>query len=261
MTWIDIAIDEYCKFIKDGIKAEPLNNGWYVITTPFLGMFNDYIQVYCRNDKGIVTIFDGGDTIVNLELMGVNITRSKTKRHILEQILQNYNVKLTERNELLVQTDVKGFAQAKQNLLSAIIETSDLSMLAKHNVTSVFAEDVANYLQEQQIIYTPAFIAKGRSGLEFTFTFQVAGIKSELLINTFNIINKVNLATFLFNWKDIQEERQRKARKSVSGLAIINDLNKEVKSQYLNALEAKGTDFILYSQRHRPENIQKLKIA
>lgn len=261
MTWIDKAIDEYCKFIKSGIKAEPLNNGWYVITTPFLGMFNDYIQVYCRNDNNTVTIFDGGDTLDNLELAGVNISRSKTKHHILDQILQNYNVTLTEKNELLVKTDIKGFAQAKQNLLSAIMEASDLSMLAKHNVAPVFAEDVANYLQEQQIIYTPAFIAKGRSGLEFTFSFQVAGIKSELLINTFNIINKVNLATFLFNWKDIQEERQRKAKKNVSGLAIINDLDKEVKSQYLNALKAKGTDFILYSERYHPENIEKLKIA
>lgn len=261
MTWIDEAINDYCKFIQESIKTKKLDDGWYSITTPFIGMFNDYIQIYCRNDNGNVTLFDDGETLNNLELAGINITRSKTKRKIMEQILQNYDVCLTENNELLIERPLKGFAQAKQNLLSSIMEISDISMLSKPNIASAFAENVALYLQEQQIIYTPEFIAKGSSGLEFTFAFQVAGRKTELLINTFNVVTKNNLATFLFNWKDIQEERQHKAKKNVAGLAIINDADKKIQQQYLSALHSKGTEYILYSQRHQPGNLKKLKIA
>ena len=58
-----------------------------------------------------------------------------------------------------------------------------MAMMAKHNVNSIFKEDVKVYLDEQKIIYTPQFIAKGTSGLEFTFDFQIAGHQKELVIN------------------------------------------------------------------------------
>jgi hypothetical protein len=48
-------------------------------------------------------------------------------------------------------------------------------MMAKHTVSSLFKEDVKFYFDEQNIIYTPQFIAKGSTGIEFNFDFQIAG--------------------------------------------------------------------------------------
>ncbi|MBQ2010741.1 MAG: DUF1829 domain-containing protein, partial [Selenomonadaceae bacterium] len=59
----------------------------------------------------------------------------------------------------------------------------------------------------------------------------------------------------------IKEERIRQAKKDVSGLAIINDIEKPVDQQFLNALSAKGTEYILFSQRNTADSIGKLNAA
>lgn len=44
------------------------------------------------------------------------------------------------------------------------------------------------------------------------------------------------------------------------GLAFIND-DGGVDGKFLEALKAKNTDYILFSERNNPENIRKLKAA
>jgi hypothetical protein len=62
---------------------------------------------------------------------------------------------------LLIETNIERFPQSKHNFLSAIIEINDLYILSKNNVASIFKEDVRNYLESQNIIFTPDFISKG----------------------------------------------------------------------------------------------------
>lgn len=261
MNWIDEAMNDYLMFLKKSYKKTDLNNGWYSITTPFYNMFNDAIEIYCTNKNGKIILSDDGETISNLELAGLSLLRSKSKKNILQQILLNYGVTCLKDNELVIETDMNGFAQAKHNLLCAITEVSDMHVMIKQNVPSVFKEKVANYLTEQNIIYTPSFIAKGHSGLEFNFAFQIAGRKTELLINTFNIVNKDNIAKFIFDWADIKEARENLSQKEVRGMAIINDKDKEIDPKYIDAFKKKNTGVILYSKRHQQENIKKLIVA
>ncbi len=58
----------------------------------------------------------------------------------------NYGVRL-ENNELIVEATEKDFPQKKHNLISTIGEISDMFMLAKYTVASVFKEDMQNYLE------------------------------------------------------------------------------------------------------------------
>ena len=90
MSWIDDLIEEYVKFLKSKVKKCEIGDGWYSITTPFLNSFNDYIEIYCKNEDGKITITDDGDTMSNLELAGVNFKHSKNKKEILNRILLNY---------------------------------------------------------------------------------------------------------------------------------------------------------------------------
>jgi hypothetical protein len=133
--------------------------------------------------------------------------------------------------------------------------------LARHTVASVFREDVKSYLDEQELIYTPYFISKGSTGLEFTFDFQIAYRKTEIVIKSFNSVNKMNLPHFLFTWDDIKKVREQQTQKEIIGLAVINDIDSEVSDEYLSALDNKGAQYILWSQRHTPENINKLKLV
>ncbi|MDR0574806.1 MAG: DUF1828 domain-containing protein [Tannerella sp.] len=231
--WINNSIAEYYNWLRD--KTQVLKNeqtGWYAITTPFLGLFNDNIEIYAKLEKDKLILSDDGQTLGNLELAGSSVTRAPVRREWFDMILLNYGITFNN-NELQAEGTEKDFNQKKYNLLCAISEISDIAMMAKHTVSSLFKEDVRNFFDERNIIHTPQFIAKGNTGFEFSFDFQIAGRHKEIVIKSFNSLNKINVVNFLFGWEDIKNAREKISGKELKGLAIINDLEKELKHEYI----------------------------
>lgn len=263
MSWIDKYLDDYYKFLKEKTKVTDLPTGnWVEISTPFLNLFNDSIDIYAQRNNGKVLLSDDGQTIKNLELGGIEFSHSPKRRDLLDGILLNYGIKFDkDKKELFTDANENNFPQKKLNLISAISEANDLFVLAKHSVASIFREDVKQYLDDNEIIYTPYFISKGSIGLEFTFDFQIAYKKLEILIKAFNSVNKLNLPHFLFTWDDVKQVRERQTEKKVIGLAVINNEEKEIKEEYLEALQSKNAESILWTERNKSENLRKLKPA
>lgn len=71
-------------------------------------------------------------------------------------------------------------------------------------------------------------------------------------------MNKINVPNFLFGWEDIKPAREKVSGKELKGLAIVNNVDKEIKQEYLDALESKGATYILWEQRHQTEMLEKL---
>lgn len=259
MNWIDSLIEDYHQFLRNRThtKIDQFTE-WAVINTPFLDMFNDGVEVYVKNSDGKLFLSDDGITLKNLELCGVNFNRSNSRREILDKILLNYGIKIKE-NELIVEATEKNFPQQKHNLLSAILEINDLSILAKHTLSSVFREEVDAYLNGKGIIFTPWFIAKGSTGLEFNFDFHIAGRKEEIVVKVFSGLNKQNLAAFLFSWEDIKATRQKIVNKNLKGLAVVNDVEKPIKRDYLEAFSHKGTGVLPWTKREDENKMNLLK--
>lgn len=259
MSWIDKSIDQYYNWLREKtVITKDEQTNWNTITTPFIGLFNDNIEIYAKlENDGKLILSDDGNTLSNLDLVGSSVTRSAKRKEWLDMIFLNYGVSL-DGDELQIIGAEKDFNQIKHNLISAISEISDMAMMAKHTVSSLFKEDVRAYLDEQNIIYTPQFIAKGTTGIEFTFDFQIAGRDKELVIKSFNSLNKINVPNFLFGWDDVKPAREKLSGKELMGLAIVNDADKEIKREYLDALESKGASYILWDHRHNPDMIQKL---
>lgn len=256
MNWINTYVDNYYNWLREKTYIqEETHTDWSLISTPFLGAFNDSIEIYAQKNGNRLILSDNGETMMNLELQGLHIQGSKTRRNILETILLNYGVKKNE-NELIIESNLESFSQAKHNFLSAIIEINDLYVLSKQNVISVFKEEVRGFLDIKNIIYTPDFISKGATGLEFNFDFQIAKKESEIVIKSFNTINKSNLSTFLFAWDDIKPVREKATKKEVKAVAFINDFEKEIKSEYLEALESKNANYILWSERENSPHLE-----
>ena len=134
-----------------------------------------------------------------------------------------------------------------------------MEITAKHLVSSLFRDDVKQLLDEQEIIYTPQFITKGSSGIEFTFDFQIAGRNKELVLKSFNSLNKINVPNFLFSLDDIKPVREKASGKEMLSLAVINDIEKDIKPEYINALKSRNTDILFWSERSKPESLQKLR--
>lgn len=254
MNWVNTYVDDYYNWLREKTFIQKdSNTDWFLINTPFVGAFNDTIEIYAQKNGNHLRLSDNGETMSNLELQGLHIQGSKRRRAILDTILINYGVR-TENNELTIEANIENFSQSKHNFLSAIIEINDLYVLSKHNVASIFKEDVRNYLDSNDIIYTPDFISKGVTGLEFNFDFQIAKKNKEIVIKSFNTVNKSNLSTFLFSWDDIKPVREKITKKDVNAIAIINNIDKEVRTEFLDALKAKNADYILWSERESVKN-------
>lgn len=261
MNWEDSVVDEYLKFLKDQLRVHEVDDGWFSITTPFLNPFNDFIEIYIGKNGGKFTLTDGGETVSNLEILGGNITKKGRRKDVFESILRNYGIRFQD-GELLVQAEFNNIARAKHNLLSAIIEVSDLSFIAlssKSLSSKIFTDNVRDYFDKFDIITTPKFKSTGATGLKMTFDFQIAGRRTEILINTFNSLQQNNTALFLFNWGDIREARQRDTGKAVRGIAIINDEVNMVQSEFITALTQKHADFVLWSKREQNDSLDKFK--
>jgi hypothetical protein len=257
-NWINQSITEYYNWLRD--KTQVLKNeasGWFTITTPFLGLYNDNIEIYVKLNDGRILLSDDGQTLSNLELEGASILRSNRRKEWLEMTLLNYGVILKD-NELQTEGTEKDFNQKKHNLICAISEISDMAMLSKHTVSSLFREDVKKFFDEQDRIYTPQFIAKGSTGIEFTFDFQIAGKEKELVIKSFNMLNKLLVTSFLFGLEDIKISREKISGKQLKSVAIVNDVEKDLRQDYIGALESKGTEVVMWSQRHLPIMLEKL---
>jgi len=254
LNWINTSVDHYYNWLREKtfIQKED-STDWFLINTPFIGALNDTIEIYTQKSGNRLKLSDNGETMSNLELQGLQIQGSKRRRDLLDSILLNYRIQ-TVKDELTIETNLENFSQSKHNFLSAIIEINDLYVLSKHNVASIFKEDVRIYLDSQDIIYTPDFISKGTTGLEFNFDFQIAKKDREIVIKSFNTINKSNLPTFLFSWDDIKPVREKITKKNVNAIAIINDIDKMIKPEFLEALKAKNANYILWSERDMEKN-------
>lgn len=262
MSWLDENINEYFQWIREKTTVyQDENTQWSVISTPFLGAFNDNIDIYAKKEGGKILLSDNGETLSNLELQGVNMLspKSKNRRQILDMVLQNYGILLVGE-ELLVETDNTRFSQAKHNLLSSILEISSFYTLSKSNINSVFKEDIASYFNEIGIVFTTDFISKGLTGLEFNFDFQIAKRGEEIVLKSFNTLNNNLLSSFLFSWEDIKPVREKSSKKEVKAIAIINDVERDIKDEYIEALKSKKADYILWSER-REERNKKLLVA
>lgn len=256
MNWVNTYVDNYYNWLREKTYIQKGEGAdWFLINTPFVGAFNDTIEIYAQKNGSQLILSDNGETIANLELQGLHIQGSKKRRNILDTILLNYGIR-RNNEELTIESNLENFSQAKHNFLSAIIEINDLYVLSKHNVASIFKEDVRTYLESKDIIFTPDFISKGTTGLEFNFDFQIAKKQSEIVIKSFNTINKSNLPTFLFAWNDIKPVREKTTKKEVKAIAIINDVDKEIKTEFLDALKAKNADYMLWSEREAKRNIE-----
>lgn len=258
MNWFEESINQYYKWLKDKtfIKQNE-HSEWISVSTPFIGIFNDPIEIFMKKENDDILLSDDGLTLKNLDLLGINVNRSPKRKEWLDFILSNYGISLND-GELNVIANQYNFPQKKHNLICAISEITDLETTSKHVVSSLFRENVKNLLDEQGIIYTPQFIVKGNTGIDFIFDFQIAERDNELVLKSFNSLNRTNIPNYLFSLDDIKSNRERTSGKKLISIAIVNDIGKELKKEYVSALKSKDTEVIFWSEINKSDRIKNV---
>ncbi len=247
-------VNSYVEWIKQGLTLREVGNGWHEVTTPFLNHKNDMIELFLKHDDNQVLLSDGGNTISELILSGVNIDNSKRRSNELNSIIRSFGIQRNGDNEIYARTDARKFPEVKHRLIQAILAIDDLFVLAEPKVESFFIEDVEGFFDLNDVIFVKDTFFTGKSGFTHKFDFTLPKIKErpETVVRAINLPRKDNIGNVIWAFEDT-----RNARPETNGLVILNDTNNDVQLEISQALNQYGLRHINWSQRN--ENLQKLR--
>lgn len=254
-TELKILIDDYYQWLRSQTHLiGDGESGWTAISTPYTGIFNDGIEIYCRRNNGNWTLTDGGDSLKLLEQLGVSISRSKKRKRILQRIVNNYGINL-DKDELTVEATDSNFIQKKHYLLQALLEVHELEQLAEHTVKSLFKEDVESYLDEQNILYTKDVKFTGFNGLDYHFDFQIPKREKEYVLKAANSLQKNTISSFVYSWQNVKKLREKNISKPFDAALILNDVEHDPKPDLLEALQVEKVEIYLWSDKERLKEV------
>ena len=224
-------INQYYDWLKSKTAWRDIN-GWIEITTPYLDRHNDYIQIYLRQIGSDYILTDDGYTISDLIQSGCPLD-SPRRKALLQSTLNGFGIHLNGE-AIEVKATQETFALKKHNLLQAILAVSDLFYVARPNVESFFFEDVALWMENNDIRYTQKVKFAGRTGYDHMFDFVVPKSRQqpERILRVINNPNKDYAQAAILAWVDTKEVRPADS----TAFAILNDKERGVSEGVLEAL-------------------------
>lgn len=214
--------EQYLNWLEDEIKLNKIDK-YIEITSPFLDRYNDYLQIYAKLEKdNDIILTDDAYVINNLKMSGIDINSTKRKQ-ILDNFLKKYNVKL-EKDALVLHSGIDDCPQKILLLMQAMINIDDMFMLSQNKVTSIFLDDIKDFLDKKEIFYSENVNFIGKSGFLYSYDYLLQRTKNkpERLCKAINNPNKQNFQSTMFMWNDTKETRSKESELIV----FLNDENK-----------------------------------
>ena len=247
-------INEYAAWLKSEITFEKIGE-YYEITTPYLDIDNDYLQIYVRQEGKGFYFTDDSSTIHKLKMSGFQFTANR--KAYLQRILNQYGIELI-KDELITKAPANGFAQKKHLFIQAILRIEDMYSAPKSKGPSLLLEDIQDFFTEKEIYYSDNVQFTGISGFSHSYDFllQRTRTKPERLCQTVNSPNKSSMGNILFAWNDTKP-----ARKNDSQLIVIlNDQNNMVRGVE-DAFVNYDAKVIRWSERNKEDNLDLLSAS
>ena len=245
MDWTESMVSDYSRWLH----AEPApiydsKTGWTAMPTPFLGLYNDLIELFVKEEADHICLSDDGQTIWNAETTGLDM-KAPEQKHLLDVILSKYRVNLSDEGVLDLQVERDKFEQGKYSMLMAIFAINDMTSRG----SNIFQKNVKKLMMSKSINAVPQMQIKGRSGIDFTFDYVVSRPNVEFLVQTVGNLDKNNLASFILGVDEVKDYRRLVSDKDVRGMLIVNDLEKAVNKELLQALIDCKLDYVLWSKK------------
>lgn len=253
MNDIEKLLESYWTWLRERMLTRELGK-WTEITTPYLDRHNDYIQIYGKSEDGRITLTDGGETVQDLEQSGFNFKSGK-RQQILAYILSGFQVDM-KNGEICVEAHERNFALKKHNLIQAILSLNDMFFLAAPTVESLFFEDVAGWLDDMNVRYTPRVKFPGHSGFDYVFDFVIpkSKVEPERIMRAINNPTRTSAQNYILAWVDTRENRPQDS----VALAMLNDNQKTISEDVEDAFKAYGIVPINWSERN--EAVERLVV-
>lgn len=244
-------INQYYDWLKQKTSWKEIN-GYTEITTPYLDRHNDYIQIYLCKDKSDWFLTDDGMTINDLEQSGCDLS-SPRRKSLLETTINGFGTKLKD-GALIISAKPDNFPLKKHNLIQAILAVSDMFYLARSAIESFFFEDVAFWLDHNDIRYTQHVKFSGKTGYDHLFDFVVPKSRKapERILRSINNPAKDQANALILSWLDTKESRPSDSL----AYAILNDKDHNIPNGVSEAFKNYNIEPVLWSRKE--EYVQAL---
>lgn len=261
----DISRDYY-KWLTDNNKFIPIEDESLELFSPFLDYFGESISVNISKHGDKYLLSDYGETLWNLELFGIDLTKDKnSKKYQLLKNITTYDGLILdeEYNELKKLTTKKNLSQSLHDYIEAISNVSSLAVTKRENVISLFRDEVMQYfLENRDELYPhvfPDFRVQGKSQITHKFDLAFPGKQTEYIkiIKNVGINNTKNI---LFDWRDVQDFRNE-TYNTDSRLNIIHQDIETVSPTVLTMLEEYGVDIFSFREKDKIENKFSIKAS
>lgn len=242
---IQALLNEYTRWLRDKTALRQVGNDWVQVTTPHLDRHNDCLQFYVRKENGSYLLTDDGYIIDDLISSGCPLDSPK-RQELLRSTLAGFGVRLDNDEMQLIATS-ENFSLKKHNLIQAMLAVNDLFYLASPYVSSLFFEDVTQWLETADIRYTPKVKFTGKSGYDHMFDFVIprSRIQPERIVQAISNPKKDSAEALVFKWLDTKETRPPESRL----YAFLNDSTTTVSPSVRDALKNYELEPVLWSQR------------
>ncbi|MGW7889944.1 DUF1828 domain-containing protein [Staphylococcus xylosus] len=244
---------DYFDYLKKESKFIPLENESIEFYSPIVDYFGDSISVNISNNADNYLLTDYGETLWNMEQFGIDLTSHKKQKkyQFLKNIIESNGLVL-EDNKILQYTDKKKLPQAIHDYVLAISEISNLAILKKDNIKSLFRDEVIQYFLKHRDTYPnvfPEFKIEGKSKLTHNFEAVFPGKTTEY-VKTIKQINTNSAKNVLFDWDDVEEYRS-KMYDSNARLNIITANEEEVSDSVATMLSQYNVDVLPFDDKEK----------
>jgi len=116
-----------------------------------------------------------------------------------------------------------------------MLAVNDLFYLAAPTVASLFREDVALWLDRNEVRYIPKIKLTGESGYDHLFDFVIpkSRVKPERILKAINNPNRTNAEAVTFAWLDTRKVRPPESQAYV----FLNDSERAPSGSVIEALQ------------------------
>lgn len=247
----------YDKWNSKQLKLEDYND-FIEITTPFVDMHHDFIQLFFTKEKnGKYKLTDDGHIIGELSILGLDVTSAKKRKQFFNTTLKIFGVSFDSHTEELFVTfeTLEDYPKKQHNLLQCLTRVADMLLTSKNTVASIFSEEISKFFEENNVFFSPDMGFIGKTGNQQTFDFVIPHSKKkrEKLIKAVNTPSAENYTSPLISFIDVQEVRPK-----ADFIVVANDFNVPIADKFASSLKNYNVEILAWSNRH--DWVDQLKV-
>lgn len=239
--------ENYYRWLNEKTQIKEINSQWVEITTPYLDRHNDCLQIYAKKENDNYLLTDDGYIIQDLLNCGCSLEGDK-RQGLLKITLAGLGIHL-DGDRLNIRASPENFALKKHNLVQGMLAVNDLFYLSSSHTSSLFFEDVCNWIDSANIRYISKIKFSGKSGYDHMFDFILPKSKlfPERIIQTLSNPKRDAALLLVSKWIDTRDARPFDSKL----FAFLNDSNQKISPGVIDALQNYELTPILWSERNK----------